>query len=649
MDERIDPKPKIGELLVLEGLISEEQLNEAIALQSGSKTYVPLGEILVGQRLISRIELQQILKKNKRRLYLGELLVDAGYLDHDAVQKALEVQQIERKKLGAILVEHGYITEANLINLLSTQLGIPKILPSPGLIDPGILKGVSKAFLIKNECLPAFREGEIITVIMSDPLSEETIRTLEAVLKGKVEPAIASSTEIQTGIKRVFDDLRMLDIAEDRAAKVYSGQLSIGEAGTLDTVEENISSLLDFVISSAIADRATDIHIEPLENMLRVRYRVDGVLKHKTDLPISLGSTLVSRIKAICRMDIDDRRKHQDGRLEVQAFNRRYDLRVATYSSFNGESIAIRLLPNQSNLLDLDMLGLSPSNLHVLKQILSIPAGIIMATGPNGAGKSTTVYASLRFLNSMDKKIVTIEDPIEYKIDGVIQGQLHEKSGLGYKHFLRSILRQDPDVVMIGEIRDKISAEAVIEMALSGHKIITTFHTEDTVGALLRMFGIGVESFLISSTLMAVISQRLVRVLCPLCKVRYEPAEEVLALFDSIKPIDTGVHEFYTSSGCIKCDNTGFKGRTAICELLILNDPIRDAIMNKMPYPTVRSIARESTGFVSLKEDGFYKAVKGTTSLEEVLRVVPYNESDALLTRPSTKIVELCERGYAMA
>lgn len=649
MDELISSKPKIGELLVLEGLITEEQLSEAIALQSGNKTYVPLGEILVAQRLISRIELQQILKKNKRRLYLGELLVDAGYLDHDAVQKALEVQQIERKKLGTILVEHGYITEANLINLLSTQLGIPKILPTPGLIDPGILKGVSKAFLLKNECLPAFREGELITVIMSDPLSEETIRTLESVLKGKVEPAIASSSEIQTGIKRVFDDLRMLDIAEDRAAKVYSGQLSIGEAGTLDTVEENISNLLDFVISSAIADRATDIHIEPLENMLRVRYRVDGVLKHKTDLPISLGATLVSRIKAICRMDIDDRRKHQDGRLEVQAFNRRYDLRVATYSSFNGESIAIRLLPNQSNLLDLDMLGLSPSNLHVLKQILSIPAGIIMATGPNGAGKSTTVYASLRFLNSMDKKIVTIEDPIEYKIDGVIQGQLHEKSGLGYKHFLRSILRQDPDVVMIGEIRDKISAEAVIEMALSGHKIITTFHTEDTVGALLRMFGIGVESFLISSTLMAVISQRLVRVLCPLCKVRHEPPEEVLALFDSIKPIDTDAHEFYTSTGCIKCDNTGYKGRTAICELLILNDPIRDAILNKMPYPTIRSIARESTGFVSLKEDGFFKAVKGTTSLEEVLRVVPYNESDALLTRPSAKIVELCERGYAMA
>ncbi len=649
MEAIVDQQSKIGELLIQEGFVTEEQLNEAIALQSGSPTHVPLGEILIRQRILSRIELQQILKKHKRRLFIGELLVNAGYVDHDAIEKALEVQQFERKRLGAILIEHGYLTEANLITLLSTQLGIPKIIPSPGLIDPSILKGVSKAFLLKNECLPVFREGEKITVIMSDPLSEETIRTLESVLKGKVEPAIASSADIQTGIKRVFDDLKMMDIVTERSAKVYSGQLSIGDVGALDSGEENVSALLDFVISSAIADRATDVHIEPLENMLRVRYRVDGVLKHKTDLPLSLGATLVSRIKAICRMEIDDRRRHQDGRLEVQAFNRRYDLRVATYSSFNGESISIRILPNQSNLLDLDMLGFSPSVLGVFKQILTVPTGIIMATGPNGAGKSTTIYASLRFLNALDKKIVTVEDPIEYKIDGVIQGQIHEKGGLGYKHFLRSILRQDPDVVMIGEIRDKTSAEAVIEMALSGHKILTTFHTEDTVGALLRMFGIGVESFLISSTLMAVVSQRLVRVLCPLCKVAYQPAEETLALFDSIRPIEPGVHEFFTSTGCIKCDNTGFKGRTAICELLILNDPIRDAILNKMPYPTIRSIARESTGFVSLKEDGFYKTVKGITSLEEVLRVVPYNESDALLTRPSTKIVELCEQGYGNA
>jgi type IV pilus assembly protein PilB len=649
MKKTADPKPKIGELLILESFITAKQLDEAIAIQKANKTFIPIGEVLVGQRLISRGELQQVLKKYKRRLYLGELLVDAGLMDHETVQKALEVQQLERKKLGAILVDHGYITEASLINLLSTQLGIPKILPSPGLIDPGILKGVSKAFLLKNECLPVFRDGEVITVVMSDPLSEETIRTLETVLKGKVEPAIASAADIKTGIKRVFDDLRMLDISDDRAAKVYSGKLSISEGGSFENVEENIAGLLDFVISSAIADRATDIHIEPLDNMYRVRYRVDGILKHKTDLPISIGTTVINRMKAICRMEFDQMRKHQDGRLGVQAFNRKYDLRIATYVSYNGESLSIRILPNQSNLLDMEMLGFSPSNLHILKQILAIPSGIIMATGPSGAGKSTTVYACLHYLNTMEKKIITVEDPIEYKIDGIIQGQINEKGGLHYKSFLKSVLRQDPDLVMIGEIRDKVSAEAVVEIALSGQKVITTFHTEDSVGALLRMFGIGVESFLITSTIMAVVAQRLVRVLCPSCKVRYQPSDEILAHFDSIKPIETDAHEFHTAAGCIKCESTGFKGRTSICEILVLNDPIRDAILTKAQYSTIRSIARESTGFVSLKEDGFYKAVKGATSLEEVLRVAPYNESDALLTRPSTRIVELCEHGYAMA
>ena len=649
MNETADPRPRIGDLLIQDGLITAKQLDDAIAFQKASKTFIPIGEVLVAQKHISRGELQQLLKKHKRRLYLGELLVDAGFMDHETLQKALEVQQIERKKLGTILVEHGYITEANLINLLSTQLGIPKILPSPGLIDPSILKGVSKAFLLKNECLPVYRDGELITVVMADPLSEETIRTLEIVLKGKVQPAIASAAEIQTGIKRVFDDLRMVDIADDRAPKVFSGNLSISEGGSLEGIEDNIAGLLDFTISSAIADRATDLHIEPLDNMYRVRYRVDGMLKHKTDLPLSLGATLISRIKAICRMEIDQTRKNQDGRLGVQAFNRKYDLRIATYVSYNGESLSIRILPNQSALLDIEMLGFSPSSLNVLKQILSIPSGIIMATGPSGAGKSTTVYASITYLNTMDKKILTVEDPIEYKIDGIIQGQIAEKGGLTYKNFLRSLLRQDPDLVMIGEIRDRVSAEAVIEMALSGQKIITTFHTEDAVGAFLRMYGIGVESFLISSTIMAVIAQRLVRVLCPACKVSYQPADDTLALFDSIKPVEMDAHEFHTATGCIKCENTGYRGRTAICEIVIINDQIRDAIINKMPYSTIRSIARESSGFISLKEDGFYKASKGVTSLEEVLRVVPYNESDALLTRSSTKIVELCEHGYAMA
>jgi type IV pilus assembly protein PilB len=644
-------KMKIGELLVHEKLITANQLQEAMAYQKTRGAQAPpLGDVLVELKALSRVDIHMVLKKHKRRIYIGEFLVNLGQLTQDEVDAALDIQKIEKKRLGKILVENGFITEGGLVNLLSEQLGIPKILPTPGLVDPTLLQGVNKAFLLKNECLPAFRDGDVVTVIMSDPLSEETVRLLESVLKAKVEPAIACAADIHAGIKRVYDDLRMLDIATERSGREAPGQLVIGAAGTgVGGNDENIIELLNFVVSSAIADRATDIHIEPLENMLRVRFRVDGMLKHKTDLPLFLAGSLITRLRAISQMDLEDRRKHADGRLSVQVFNRRYDLRVSTYHSFHGESVAIRILPNQSNLMDLEMLGFSPANLALFKQILEVPSGIIMATGPSGSGKSTTVYASLRNLNATDKKIVTVEDPIEYKIDGVVQGQINEKAGLGYKSFLRSILRQDPDVVMVGEIRDKTSAEAVIEMALSGYKVVTTFHTEDSVQALLRMFGIGVESFLITSTLMAVVSQRLIRVLCPVCKARIEPSDALLAAFDSISPVAASGHEFHAPTGCIKCENTGYKNRTAICEILVINDPIRDAILARAPYQAIRSLARDTTGLVSLKEDGFYKASRGITSLEEVLRVVPYNESDSRLTRSCAEIVGLCEGGYGNA
>jgi type IV pilus assembly protein PilB len=642
-------KMKLGELLLHEKMLTPRQLEEAMEYQVARAPRSPLGDVLLDLRLLSKSDLLHVLRKHKRRVYIGELLVNFGQLTQDEVDQALEMQRFDKKRLGKIFLENGFITEAGLINLLSVQLGIPKILPTPGLIDPSLLKGISKAFLLKNECLPAFRDGETVTVIMSDPLSEETVRLLEGVLKAKVEPAIASAAEIEAGIKHVYDDLKMLDVASTRLGKDVSGHLVIGGVGGGDVADESVTELLNYIVSNAVTDRATDIHIEPMENMLRVRYRIDGMLKHKTDLPLFLTGPLMTRLRAVSQMDLDDRRKHSDGRLSVQVFNRRYDLRVASYASFAGESVAIRILPNQSNLMDLEMLGFSPANLQLYRQILGIPSGIIMSTGPSGSGKSTTVYASLRHLNAGEAKIVTVEDPIEYKIDGVVQGQINEKAGMGYKSFLRSVLRQDPDVVMVGEIRDKTSAEAVIEMALSGYKVVTTFHTEDSVQALLRMFGIGIESFLVTSTLMAVVSQRLVRLLCPSCKVRMRPADDLLAAFESISPIDPDAYEFCVPCGCAKCDDTGYKNRTAICEILVINDPIRDSILEKAPYQAIRAVARESTEFVSLKEDGFYKASRGVTSLEEVLRVVPYNEADARLRRPCSRIVELAERGFGTA
>ncbi|HWR57384.1 MAG TPA: ATPase, T2SS/T4P/T4SS family [Thermodesulfovibrionales bacterium] len=638
-------KLKVGELLVSEGCITSKQLQAALAEQM-KDDYAPLGEVCVRLKFISKPELQQVLKKHKKRIYLGELLMNMGLISQEELDQVLEVQAIEGKRLGNILIEHGYINESMLINSLSTQLGIPKIIPTAGLVDPSVLKGISKAFLQKNECLPVFRDGDTITVVMSDPLSEENIRAMENIFKCKIEPAIASSDEIQKGIKLVYDDLRLVGgAADDKSARHHRSHLVIGDSVASERGEENVVEVANFIISNAIAEGATDIHIEPMENMLRVRYRVDGILQHKTDLPLFMATALCSRIKALCGLDIADKRRHQDGRLGARVMNKSFDLRVSTYSAKNGESISIRVLPNQSNMMELDMLGLSPATLRQFKNLLEAPSGILMVTGPSGCGKTTTVYSSLMHLNNLNKKIITVEDPIEYTVDGVIQGQISERSGLTYENSVRSMLRQDPDVIMIGEVRDKASALAVVETSLSGHKVLTTFHTDDTVGALLRLFEIGIETFLISSTVLSVMSQRLVRTLCPLCKVPYVPGDDILASFGSIRPINVNSHTFYAPGGCLECDNTGFKGRTSVNELLLANNAVRDALLNRLPSSKIRAVARQSTRLVSMQEDGFYKATKGITSLEEVLRLVRLNESDAQTPRSADELVALCEMG----
>jgi len=635
---------RIGELLLKEGFLTEQQLQEAVTKQMKKTVYMPLGEVCVQLKFISKSQLQFVLQKYKKRLNLGTILVQMGLLTSEEIEQAVEIQKVEGKRLGTILIEQGYITESNLVNTLSIQLGIPKMIPAPGLIDPSVLKGVSKPFLQKNECLPAFRDGDSITVIMSDPLSEDTMRAMGNLYKCKIEPAIASPQEIQKGIKTVYDDLRMMDNERYKSTvKTGPRQVIICDSSSTERGEDNIEDMLNFIISNAIQDDATDIHLEPLENMLRVRYRIDGVLYHKTDLPLFIAPNLISRLKALCGLDISDRRRHQDGRLGARIMNKGFDLRISTYASINGESLSMRILPSQSKLMDIDMLGFSPAVLSLYKNLLDIPSGIIIVAGPSNSGKTTTLYASLRYLNNMDRKIVTVEDPVEYTINGVIQGQISEKSGLTYANFIKSMLRQDPDIIMVGEIRDKASAEAVVETALTGHKVLTSFHTEDTSSALLRMFKIGIETFLISSTVMAVMSQRLVRTLCPLCKEPYTPSDDVLDAFDSIKPIYLDEHVFYTSRGCLECNNIGYKGRTAVTEMMLVNNEVREAILNSLPTSQIRAIAREHTGLISLRENGFYKATKGITSLEEVLRLASYNDSDALIQRSSEEIVALCE------
>jgi type IV pilus assembly protein PilB len=645
MEER-DKKVMLGQVLVREGLVTEKQLQKALAEQARKESYLPLGEMCVHQKYLSKADLQKVLRKHRSHIYLGDLLVNLGLLGQEDLLQVLEFQQIDGKRVGRLLIEHGLITEANLLNALSMQLGIPKLTPSPGIVQPSVLKGISKAFLVKHNCLPVYQDGESVTVIMSDPLSEETLQSLEKIYRCRIEPAVASSEEIQKGIRMIFDDLKLTDRpVEDRPLKQEQRRLVIDDSTATAHSDDNTVEVTNFIITEAVNDGATDIHIEPTENCLHVRFRVDGILRHKTDLPTGMAIPLTSRFKALSGLDISDTRRHQDGRLGARIGGKTYDFRISTYPAIFGESMVIRILRNQSSIMELEMLGFSPTQLELYKQLLAVPTGVTLVTGPTGNGKTTTLYASLLHLRAQDKKILTVEEPVEYTMDGVIQGQVSEKTGLTYDTFVRSMLRQDPDVIMVGEMRDTASARAVVESCVAGHKVLTSCHTEEASGALLRMYSAGIETFMISSTVMAVFSQRLVRTLCPHCKSAYAPSPEVLASFRSIVPLNAEAYTFFAPQGCTECENTGYSGRTALSEMLMVNNEIRDGIMSRVPTAKIRAIARRSSGLLSLQEDGFYKATRGITSLEEVLRILSCNDGDATAPYSSEEIVSLSEAG----
>lgn len=636
----IPVKLRVGDLLIKEGLLSEDQLEQALTLQKKQKTYKPLGEICTELKFISKLQLRRILSKHRKMIRIGDLLINLGLITEAQLKEAL-IQQKQKKigsKIGEVLIDLGFITEEILINTLSIQLGVPKVIPDPNLIDRSLMEGISEDFLTRNEVLPAFKEDNILTVIMSNPLDDETIRSLEKIFRCTVEPAIAPKAQI---LNVLSEHTQKITLGVKSQVEETGKDLVIGDIVVNKDGDDNIITILDYIITTAIVEGASDIHIEPREKSLHVRYRVDGILRHKTDLPISLAPNLCSRIKALCGLDIAEKRRHQDGRIEARIKEKEVDLRVSVFASVYGENIVIRILHRTSEFIEIDALGLSPTNHYKLKQILDQPAGIILATGPTGSGKTTTLYASLNYLNDGKRSIITVEDPVEYTIGGVIQGQLETKLGQTYVDFLKSMMRQDPDVIMVGEIRDTEAAEAVIQAALTGHKVLSTFHTDDTTGALLRLMDMGIDTFLISSTVVSVVAQRLVRVLCADCRKPHTPDTYQLASF-GIRNVNLDKFTFYQPHGCSLCGGTGFKGRTAIHELLGVNDAIRDAILNRKTSTQIRLIARNKAHLISMREDGFFKATQGITSLEEIQRVIFYNESDEMDLRNPEEIISLC-------
>jgi type IV pilus assembly protein PilB len=635
-------KLKIGNLLVSEGYLTRTQLKEALAHQKKARNYLPLGQICIELGLLSETQLALILRTYKYKLYIGELLVNMALITSDQLDLALKEQNTREKKLGVVLIELGFISEDQLVEGLSIQLSIPKIIPDINLIDSDLAQQVSEAFLRKVEAVPAFKEGNVVTVIMADPLVLDTIENLKAIYRTEIQPAIAARTGIHELLDKIFQKIEFgssASLSDHRRKDLIIGNVD----NTSDRVD--VVNIVDYIISSGVAEGASDIHIEPFAGRLRVRYRVDGVLFHKTDLPKDLTAPITSRIKALCSLDIAEKRRHQDGRLEARILGKDIDLRISVYASIHGETVVIRILHRATTLIDLDKLGFAPTTFAKFKELLETPSGLILVTGPTGSGKTTTLYASLNHLNNFCQKIITVEDPVEYTIDGVIQGKIESKLNLTYEDFLKSMMRQDPDIIMVGEIRDRVAAEATIQAALTGHKVFTTFHTDDTTGALLRLMDMGVETFLISSTVVSVLAQRLPRTLCLHCKEPYVPQQESFVPF-SIREVDPSKFAFHRAPGCVQCNKTGFKGRTAIQELLVVNDAIRNAILSRKTSDQIRNIAREETGMVSMREDGFCKAAKGITSLEEVIRVTNNNETDIETSRTADEIVAILEGGY---
>lgn len=650
------PNFKIGELLVKEGYLTMDALNKVLDMQrqqknSLSQEYKPFGQICIDLNLISREELQRFLKRYEKRIYIGELLMNMGLITPKHVEFALTQQAKDGQKFGQILVTNNIITESQLTDALSMQLDVPRIIPSLELIDKTLLQGLPEEFLTEHQFLPVFKDGRTITVVMGDPDNKGLIRSLEQTFNANISAAIASPTDILRTIREHFHGHAPADpaaaasgapaTAPTAPSKIQVGDTNLNE--NQQTQQDN--SVVSFLLTNALKDRATDIHVEPQEKHIRIRYRIDGVLHHKTDLPAKLASNLISRLKQLCGLNPENTHTSQEGSTSGNVMGKDIKLEISTYPSLWGEKMVVHLKEKdsatQSLLLNLDRIGFSPLYLQRYQGLLTQPGGITIMTGPANTGKSMTLYASVNYLNQQNRSIITVEDPIECVVPGTVQGSFAKNSTLSYAQMLAAAMRQDPDILMVSEIRDGDTMQAIVEAALTGCKVMTTFRSFDATGAMLRLMELGLQNYLVSSSNLTVISQRLVRRLCDNCKAPAKANPNILKQLGLVG-VDPNSYDLYRPVGCPECNGRGFKGQTAIHEVLVINEAIREALQARKPAATIRGIARTEAKLVSMAEDGLYKAIEGITSLEEVQRVAFVNEYDSQTPWEAEEIYSIC-------
>ncbi len=552
-------------------------------------------------------------KSNKK---IGELLVDFNFITRGELQDAIKQQKESNKRLGEVLVELKYIEPEELVQVLEFKMGIPSVSLSNYIFQPQLATYIPEHISKRHNVIALEKKEDKLLIAMSDPGDIVAIEDVEIASGLKVEPKIATAQEISQAINQLysFGDENTTEIIA--SIDNYQGETEPELERELGE-DAPIVRLTNHIISQALQMRASDIHIEPQDGELRVRYRIDGVLREILTAPKYTHLALVSRIKIISGLDITKKRIPQDGRITVSVGEMKVDLRVATLPTIYGEKVVIRILMQDSSIFNIDKLGFSKNNMNRFKSLVEDQHGVLLVTGPTGSGKTTSLFAAMNHLNSPKKNIVTVEDPVEYNLPGINQIQVNPKVGLTFAGALRSILRQDPDIIMVGEIRDEETARMAVRAALTGHMVLSTLHTNDAVSSINRLIDMGIEPYMIASSVIGIVAQRLIRRLCTDCKKPYQLDAEELLLIGEVDEDDT----FYQAAGCEKCGNTGYQGRIAVHEILIVDEKVKEFIVKDANEQEIEKYSREN-GMSFLLEDGISKFKEGITSYEELVRVL---------------------------
>ena len=556
---------------------------------------------------------------------LGDMLVKAALITREQLNQALQQQQTGGGRIGGNLVKLGFISEDDITSFLSRQYGVPSINLSHFDIDATVIKLIPSEIAQKHQVIPINRTGNVLTVAMADPSNIFAIDDIKFMTGFKVEPVVAAETSIKNSINKYYDSAGMVeDIMkgfDDKDVEALREEDDSVNAAELGKAAEDapVVKLVNLILTDAIKKGASDIHIEPYEKSFRVRYRVDGMLYDVMQPPIRLKAAITSRIKIMAQLDIAERRLPQDGRIKIKMANKEMDYRVSTLPTLFGEKVVMRLLDKGNLQLDMTKLGFSPETLTDFETGLLMPFGMVLVTGPTGSGKTTTLYSALNRLNTVDTNIMTAEDPVEFNLPGINQVQTKADIGLTFAAALRSFLRQDPDVIMVGEIRDYETAEIAVKAALTGHLVLSTLHTNDAPGTISRLLNMGVEPFLVSASCNVIVAQRLARRVCQGCKEFITvPPQAMMSV--GFSPEDAKTFKPCKGKGCAACSDTGYKGRVALYEVMLIKDNVKEAILQGASSMELRELARKN-GMLTLREAGLQKIREGMTTVEEVLRV----------------------------